>query len=623
MDYIRTAGRAPFGGRWQEVAEALARLRILSDGWPLWAAVAAAFCAPLMQPSLLLQLTLWIAFGVCALSLDFVWGRAGIFSFGQNALFGVGGYTYAVVAINLFPVSGETVSALIAAALVACAAAAALGYLMFYGRVGDVFLSIITLAVTLILSTVMASTAGPEFQIGDAQLGGFNGMPSLPTIALPAPFPQGELGLRGLFAFATIVAGAACAGLMSLSNSRFGKLIDGLRVNETRMELLGHDTRLIKLAVFSLGGFVAGLGGGLFAAWGTFINPSVFGLTQAAMVVVWVMAGGRGSLFGAFLGVFLVQWAADESNALLSEQTPLIVGLTLVAIVFFLPGGVAPALIRTWRKCIAALASRRVQKIRPLEVDDVDSRTALCPSVSPVSRLRVAGLNKRFGGHVVISDLSASLSDNPIYAIIGPNGAGKSTFFNLLTGRHRADQGAILLDEREISALPPFKRARAGMGIKLQTPSIFGELTVRENIQLAIRGGPKARISKSAARILTLTGLELLLDAKAEDLSHGQQQWLEIAMVFAQDPRVILLDEPAAGASSAEKAAMAQILVSLSAHHLVVVVEHDMGFVRSLGAPTIVLHEGRLLRQGPFDDVIADSTVIDVYLGRARHAPVH
>ncbi|MBZ0215633.1 MAG: hypothetical protein K8F25_03690, partial [Fimbriimonadaceae bacterium] len=134
-----------------------------------------------------LKWTLWVSFGIVAMSLSFIWGKAGIFSFGQNALFGIGAYGYAILSLNLFPYSGETLSALIFAGFAAAAFAAALGYFMFYGRVGDVYLSVLTLAVTLILCTVFSSTAGPQYRIGEATLGGFNGMPGLPTLTFWIP----------------------------------------------------------------------------------------------------------------------------------------------------------------------------------------------------------------------------------------------------------------------------------------------------------------------------------------------------------------------------------------------------------------------------------------------------
>jgi branched-chain amino acid transport system permease protein len=566
--------------------------------------------AQFVSSTMALKLTLWISFAICALSLDFVWGKAGIFSFGQNAVFGLGGYAYAVIALNCFPNSQETISALVGAGLVGALSSALLGYFLFYGRLSDVSLSIVTLAVTLIIYTVLASTAGPEYHIGEALLGGFNGIPSLPGIAFPSigGFGGEELSIRQLLTFAIIFAGLIYFSLHVLVHSRFGLKIEGLRSNELRMELLGYDIRKLKLTAFAIGGLIAGLGGGLFAAWGTFINPSVFSLAQAATVVVWVMVGGRGSLVGAFVGVLIVQSAADAADLVVTEQTPLLVGLLLVGVVMLMPDGVVPTLAR-W---IVPAGSRRR-----------DFRIALSAanlgSMSPVTerRLSVTEIAKHFGGVHVLKGISAAFGDHPINAIIGPNGAGKSTFFDILTGRHSPDQGRVVLNGSDVSGMPTFLRCRRGLGIKMQVPCIFSDLTVRENMQLA------AMISSEAqdiAGVLQSVGLSHRAGDVARTLSHGEQQWLEIALLLVQNPSVILLDEPGAGMGEEDKRRTLGLIHSLSAQHTLIVVEHDMEFIRALDAPVLMLHQGIVFRSGAFEELVRDDAVIDAYLGRRSHA---
>ena len=335
----------------QEWFAALRRLRRKQMWGTSIVILVALLSVPYVSNNLALKLTLWISFGLCALSLSLVWGRAGIFSFGQNALFGLGAYAYAVVSLNAYPTTQETVTALLASGMFGAIAAAALGYFLFYSRLSDVYLSIVTLAVTLIIYTVLASTAGPEYHIGEAPLGGFNGIPSLPGIAFPEwmGVGNGELSIRQLLAFSIVFAGAIYVSLCMLARSSFGLRIEGLRSNELRMELLGYDVRRLKIVVFCIGGAVAGFGGGLFAAWGTFVNPSVFSLAQAATVVVWAMVGGRESLVGAFVGVLVVQSVADGADLLIQQQTPLIVGLILVFVVIAMPQGIVPSLQRILR----------------------------------------------------------------------------------------------------------------------------------------------------------------------------------------------------------------------------------------------------------------------------------
>jgi len=557
-----------------------------------------------------LKLILWISFSICALSLDFVWGKAGIFSFGQNAVFGLGGYAYAVIALNFFPDSQETISALLGAGLVGAFSSGLLGYFLFYGRLSDVYLSIVTLAVTLIIYTVLSSTAGPEYHIGEALLGGFNGIPSLPGIAFPAWFGMGgtELSIHSLLTFSILFAAAIYFSLQLLVRSRFGLMIEGLRSNELRMELLGYDIRKLKLTAFMIGGLIAGLGGGLFAAWGTFINPSVFSLAQAATVVVWVMVGGRGSLLGAFIGVFIVQSAADAADLVVTQQTPLLVGLLLVGVVMLMPDGVVPTLAR-WMK-VGGHPSREFRARRVTTKPGHAGTTA-------DRRLSVADIAKHFGGVHVLRGISAAFGDHAIHAIIGPNGAGKSTFFNILTGRHRLDHGRVVLNGSDVRKLPTFRRCRQGLGIKMQVPCTFPDLTVRENMQLA------ALISKDPQNVhdvLQRVGLSQRVDEVARTLSHGEQQWLEIALLLVQNPSVLLLDEPGAGMGEEDKRRTIDLIHSLSSQHTLIVVEHDMEFIRALAAPVLMLHQGIVFRSGAFDELVRDDAVIDAYLGRRPHA---
>ncbi|MCW5621440.1 MAG: ATP-binding cassette domain-containing protein [Burkholderiales bacterium] len=579
----------------------------------LWAPLLAAIAllaAPHLSTATLLKATLWLSFGIVALSLSFIWGIAGIFSFGQNAFFGVGGYAFAVAAINFFPATGETMSAMLVAVLAAAAFAAVLGYVTFYGRVGDVYLAIVTLSVTLILYTVMSSTAGPEYRIGQAQLGGFNGMPSIPGIAMGS----GEFSNRQTFAFAVCLAAALYAITRLLVSGRYGLILAGIRENEFRMELLGYDVRLHKLAAFVIGSAIAALGGALFAAWGTFINPAVFSLPQAALVAIWVMVGGRTALAGAFVGVGVVQWVADQADKLVAQQTPLVLGVMLVATVLAFPSGIVPALAR--------LLPRQRAGTDATHADASPMPQPARPGTTAASRgwLKTYGLNKAFGGSVVLEEVSLEFGSSPIHAIIGPNGAGKSTLFGLLTGRHKATRGRIEMNGADITALPAYRRARAGLGIKLQVPSLFPDLTVRQNIELALMA-PGTRGKGSDATILlasaNLLGKENL---PAATLSHGEQQWLEIAMVVAQGPSVMLLDEPAAGMTRDERARTADLIRSLAAERTVVVVEHDMAFIRTLQAPVVMLHRGIVFRQGDFEQLSRDPEVRDVYLGRQRDA---
>ena len=240
--------------------------------------------------------------------------------------------------------------------------------------------------------------------------------------------------------------------------------------------------------------------------------------------------------------------------------------------------------------------------------------------------LEVSGVSKSFDGFRAIDGLSFSIGEPELRAIIGPNGAGKTTFMDLVTGKTRPDGGSIRYGEmsRSLTSMSEARIARAGIGRKFQKPTVFEDQTVRENLVLALHGtrnpfrvllrrpdlGPRAEALAARVR------LEGRMEARAGTLSHGQKQWLEIGMLLASEPRLLLVDEPAAGMTAAERERTTEMLVEAARTRAVVVIEHDMEFVRRLNCRVTVLHEGRVLAEGSLDHVCADPRVIDVYLGR-------
>ncbi len=295
-----------------------------------------------------LNVTVYMIMAVLALSLGLIWGFGGILCFGQAAFFGLGAYTYAIAMINL----GESTLPLVLAVLAPAAFAALLGYFIFYGRISDVYLGVITLTVTLILFNSVNSTAGPEFHIGAARLGGFNGIPGIPSLNVPFVKDR-QIDLEGMFYLSTASLLATYFGLRALLASRFGRVMVAIRENEGRAQLLGYDPRAYKLATFTIGAALAGYAGCLFANWGSFVSPTIFGLAQSAQIIIWVIVGGRGTLIGPIVGCIGIQWltAALGANApsgataltALLGNVPLILGAVLVAFVLLVPKGLVPS----------------------------------------------------------------------------------------------------------------------------------------------------------------------------------------------------------------------------------------------------------------------------------------
>jgi urea transport system ATP-binding protein len=235
--------------------------------------------------------------------------------------------------------------------------------------------------------------------------------------------------------------------------------------------------------------------------------------------------------------------------------------------------------------------------------------------------LRTEGLRKRFRGLVANDNIDFSLEAGHIRSIIGPNGAGKTTFISMISGHLPPSGGKIWFKGQDVTRLPAYRRAQMGIARKFQTPSVFDRLSVYDNLELAALGKsvPPQRRRARIDEVLELTRLKEERGLTASALSHGQRQWLEIGMLLANRAELLLLDEPTAGMTSEETRATGELIGTLASIHRlsVIIIEHDINFIRGLKAPVTVLHLGRVLLQGSFDEVSDNEEVRNVYLGRA------
>lgn len=244
------------------------------------------------------------------------------------------------------------------------------------------------------------------------------------------------------------------------------------------------------------------------------------------------------------------------------------------------------------------------------------------------SILYLNGVTKSFDGFKAINNLSLDIRPGELRAIIGPNGAGKSTMMDIITGKTRPDTGEVRFrDTIDLTKHDEADIANLGIGRKFQKPTVIETLSVWENLELALAGQRGVlqtlffKLSNAqherVVEVLALIGLTTRREELAHNLSHGQKQWLEIGMLIVQEPELLLVDEPAAGMTDYETMETAKLLKSISQHHSVVVVEHDMDFIRALDTKVTVLHEGSVLAEGSLDKVSSDQRVIEVYLGRS------
>lgn len=238
--------------------------------------------------------------------------------------------------------------------------------------------------------------------------------------------------------------------------------------------------------------------------------------------------------------------------------------------------------------------------------------------MTPTPVLQTKALEKRFGGVRAVAGVDFALHSGELRCLIGPNGAGKSTFFKMITGQLKPSSGEILIGGENVVNAEPHEIAARGVGIKNQVPDVMNGLDVRENIWLAasikFRG---AEVGRAVDRIAERLALTSILDRLVGVLAHGQRQWVEIAMVIVCEPRIVLLDEPAAGMSDEETAYTAELIREINKDMTIVVVEHDMQFIRKIARTVTVFHQGKILIEDSFARVVADPTVREVYLGRA------
>lgn len=252
----------------------------------------------------------------------------------------------------------------------------------------------------------------------------------------------------------------------------------------------------------------------------------------------------------------------------------------------------------------------------------------MLPTETTTALLYLNGVHVAFDGFKAINNLSLAIEPGEMRAIIGPNGAGKTTMMDIITGKTRPDTGDVFFDggKIDLTLLDETRIAELGIGRKFQKPTVFESQTVEDNLLLALNVDHRVRgtlfwrqtqqETATIERVLETIRLTDARDRLAGNLSHGQKQWLEIGMLLAQDPKLLLVDEPVAGMTDVETHQTAELLKEINKHKSVIVVEHDMTFVRELGVKVTCLHEGAVLAEGTIDDVSANERVVEVYLGR-------
>ncbi len=575
----------------------------------------------------------YLCYALLALSVDLIWGYCGILSLGQAAFFSLGGYAmgmYLMREIGPRGVYGNPILpdfmvflnykslpwfwhgfnhfwfALLMMALAPGLLAFAFGWFAFRSRVTGVYLSIITQALTYALMLA--------FFRNDMGFGGNNGFTDFKDI-LGFDLHSDKVRVVLLVITGVMLAASYLVCRMIVS-SRAGRVIRAIRDAESRTRFLGYRVESYKLWVFVFSSILAGIAGALYVPQIGIINPSEFSPINSIEVVIWVAVGGRGTLYGAAAGAILVNYAKTYFTSTIPEAWNYALGTLFVLVTLFLPRG------------IIGLVSGRVRKQAKTERLPIQANR-------PERSKRMSGRNKTlyldkltvsFDGFKALNELTLQIDPGELRCIIGPNGAGKTTMMDVITGKTRPDSGTVRFgDKLDLLTMSEPDIAQAGIGRKFQKPTVFERLTVFENLELALAGDKSFMHTLFARRtlaqtnrifeVLEIIGLSPLHQALGGTLAHVQKQWLEIGMLLMQEPELLLVDEPVAGMTPQEIERTAALLQSLAGEHSVVVVEHDMDFVRSIAKRVTVLHEGRVLAEGDMDQVQNNPRVIEVYLG--------
>ena len=548
------------------------------------------------------QLSLFLSLAVLAVSLDLVWGYAGILSLGQLLPFGIAAYTTARLAAAA---PSATLPGLLMATLVGAAVAALVGVAAFRRRPTPVVIGLLTLVLSLTLEQVAE-------QWRDVT-GGFNGLTGIPRItAFGSEWSDSAQDL-----FISVVAVVVVTGVGLLVSRPIGAVLIGIRDNERRMEALGYDTVAVKVWVFTVGGAVAGLAGALYVHRTGFVSPQIFGFALATNVVLWTLVGGRGTIVGPVIGSLAINFASATLADVWLQYWTLATGVIFVAAVALVPEGLVPSLLRAF--------GRPARRSR----DPMLLATAPDTASSDGSAVfEATGVDKSFGFFKVLDGVTLTMDEPELRCLIGPNGAGKSTLLDILCGQQDCQDGSITMLDRDCKGLRAWEFARHGVSRKFQSPQVIDSLSVAENIAVAAWGAApspwrltlnawEAPVPPASLRILERTGLDGRLDSGAGGLSHGDKQWLEIAMAMAGRCRVLLLDEPTAGMTAAESLAAAELLREVHADYRlpVLIVEHDMAFIRAVADRVTVLARGSLLADGTVAEVENAPEVVAVYGG--------
>jgi branched-chain amino acid transport system permease protein len=547
-------------------------------------------------------LTRSMIYAMLAITVDLLWGYTGVLTFGQAAFFGVGAYASAMVLTHIGSSPALFVIALVSAVLVPLVLGLAVGWLSFYHGSTPLYATVISLVVPIVVTQLIFS--------GGTWTGSSSGLVGYETLPLGLP---GYFRLSG----ACLLVLAVLAIIFVRSDA--GRLLGAIRDNEARIAYLGMNPARLKIVLTSVLAGVCGLAGFLYANASGVVAPENTGFVFGTELVVWTALGGRGTIIGPLFGAIGIDYLSASLSGDLPFLWQLIIGALFVAMIILLPGGLASLVTRF----LQSTNSNSTLKSLPTRIVAKDG------ALASKSLLSIRGLGKSYGSFSVLKGIDLEIGAGELVSLVGPNGAGKTTLMRCLSDGTQQIEGQVDIIGTNIAGRPPERIVALGVGRKFQVASIFDSMTIGECLKMArfsrekpdpMRSLTEIMLPAAAAEILTLTGMADMLDKPVSLLSHGQRQALELAMVVALEPRIILLDEPTAGLTKTERMTIGTILKKLTDEmgFAAILVEHDLDFVRDISSRIVVLHQGKLVLDGTVNDVVNSETVRTIYAGGAH-----
>jgi branched-chain amino acid transport system permease protein len=543
-------------------------------------------------------------YAVVALTVDILWGYTGILTFGQAAFFGIGAYAAGLTFTHMGFSAAHALLALVAGIVVSAAVAALVAWFSFYQGASPLYASVVTLALPIIVVQILYS--GGNFTGSSSGLSGFESF---------------DLEMNTWFWITGAFLVMVTAALWMFVRSDAGQVLVAIRENEARCEYLGINVSRVKMLLMVGAAVVAAIAGYMFAGVQMVVAPEYAGFVFGTELVIWVALGGRGTLIGPVIGTLLI----DVSTAYLSGNLPyvwkLIIGVAFVLVIVVLPRGIAPLVTRLFRRSRKAGEPADEPALRPVQEEPLAG-----PTQGGRFAIALAGVRKRFGSLHVLEGIEFNASRGELLSLVGPNGAGKTTLMRCISDGAERSGGSVVINDHDIGRRPPYACVAFGVGRKFQNANTFDALSVAQSLRIARTRhtrpsfwarDPALQLPQAALKVMRATGLDAMLGVEVRHLSHGQKQALELAMVLALEPSVLLLDEPTAGLTKPERTQIGQILTELTTKHglCVLLVEHDLDFVRDISSRVIVLHQGRIVLDGTVAAVVESELVRTIYAG--------